>query len=133
MKHVYEICLASERVTSIMCGLTKGTDTNRALRIEWTGPGRKGLETLHMRQKALLDARAAGIDYPLAGPYVDIDDHDGLTEDMEFTREMGYEGYVVIHLTLIPPTIALRPITKPSSTGSTSTEHCETRLIAVRV
>jgi len=29
---------------------------------------------------------AAGIDYPLAGPYVDIDDHDGLTEDMEFAR-----------------------------------------------
>jgi len=77
---------------------------------------------------------AAGIDYPLAGPYVDIDDHDGLTEDMEFAREMGYEGYVVIHPSHVdPPTTALRPITKPSSTGSTSTEHYETRLIAVRV
>ncbi|MGQ3413891.1 HpcH/HpaI aldolase/citrate lyase family protein [Natrinema sp. LN54] len=97
MKQCYEICLASDRVTSIMCGATKGTDTNRALRFDWTGPGRQGLETVHMRQKALLDARAAGIDYPLAGPYVDIDDHDGLVEDIEFAREMGYEGYVVVH------------------------------------
>ncbi|WP_222914796.1 CoA ester lyase [Natrinema sp. SYSU A 869] len=103
MKHVYDICLASERVTSVMCGATKGTDTNRALRFEWTGPGRQGLETLHMRQKALLDARAAGIDYPLAGPYVDIEDLDGLTEDMEFAREMGYEGYVVIHPSHVDP------------------------------
>jgi len=99
MKNVYELCAAADRVGSISCGAVKGTDTNHALGFEWTGPGRKGLETLHLRQKALLDARAAGIEDPLAGTYVDIEDIDGLREDMQFSREMGYTGYVVIHPT----------------------------------
>lgn len=99
MRHVYELCDASDRVASIVCGAVKGTDTNRALGFDWTGPGRDGLETLHMREKALLDARAAGIEYPLAGPYVDIEDIKGVREDMAFSREMGYTGYVIIHPT----------------------------------
>lgn len=103
MKNVHELCAASDRVASITCGAPKGTDTARALRFDWTGPGRQGLETLHMRQKALLDARAAGVRYPLAGPYVDIDDTEGLTEDIEFAREMGYEGYIAIHPSQVPP------------------------------
>lgn len=99
MRHVYEICEVSDRIASIVCGAVKGTDTNRALGFEWTGPGRDGLETLHLREKALLDARAAGIEHPLAGPYVDVEDVEGLREDMAFSREMGYTGYVVIHPT----------------------------------
>lgn len=97
MKQVYELCAAADRVESLTCGAVKGTDTNQALGFEWTGPGRAGLETLHLRQKAVLDARAAGIEDPIAGPYVDIDDVEGLRADMQFAREMGYTGYVVIH------------------------------------
>lgn len=97
MKNVHELCTAADRVGSISCGAVKGTDTNHALGFEWTGPGREGLETLHLREKALLDARAAGIEDPFAGTYVDIDDVEGLREDMRFSREMGYTGYVVIH------------------------------------
>lgn len=97
MKNTYELCAAADRVGSISAGAVKGTDTNHALGFEWTGPGREGLETLHMREKALLDARAAGIEAPLAGTYVDVEDIDGLRADMQFSREMGYTGYVVIH------------------------------------
>jgi len=97
MRQVYELCTAAGRVASISCGAVKGTDTNRALGFEWTGPGREGLETVHFRQRALLDARAAGVEYPLAGPYVDVEDTEGLRADMQFSREMGYTGYVVIH------------------------------------
>lgn len=97
MKNAYELCAAAERVGSITCGAVKGTDTNHALGFEWTGAGREGLETLHLRQKALLDARAAGIEDPFAGTYVDIADVEGLREDMRFSRQMGYTGYVVIH------------------------------------
>lgn len=97
MKNVYEMCAASERVASITCGAVKGTDTNHALGFEWTGPGREGLETLHMREKSVLDARAAGIENPFAGTYVDVEDIEGLREDMKFSREMGYTGYIVIH------------------------------------
>ncbi|WP_227378960.1 HpcH/HpaI aldolase/citrate lyase family protein [Haladaptatus halobius] len=97
MRQVYEICSAADRVATIGCGAVKGTDTNHALGFEWTGPGRKGLETVHLREQALMDARAAGIDYPLAGTYVDVEDTEGLREDIQFSREMGYTGYVVIH------------------------------------
>jgi citrate lyase subunit beta/citryl-CoA lyase len=97
MKNVYEMCAASDRVASITCGAVKGTDTNHALGFEWTGPGREGLETLHMREKGVLDARAAGIENPFAGTYVDIEDIEGLREDMQFSREMGYTGYIIIH------------------------------------
>lgn len=97
MYNVHEMCSAAERSGSILTGAVKGTDVNRSLGFEWTGPGREGLETLHMREKALLDARAAGIDYPFAGTYVDIDDIEGLKKDLKFSKEMGYTGYVVIH------------------------------------
>jgi citrate lyase subunit beta/citryl-CoA lyase len=97
MRQVYEISAVSDRVATIGCGAVKGTDTNRALGFEWTGPGREGLETLHLREKALMDARAAAIEYPLAGTYVDIDDVEGLRSDMQFSWEMGYTGYIVIH------------------------------------
>lgn len=97
MKNVHELCAAADRVGSISAGAVKGTDTNHALGFEWTGPGREGLETLHFREKALLDARAAGIEDPFAGTYVDVEDIEGLREDMRFSREMGYTGYVVIH------------------------------------
>lgn len=97
MRQVYELCNESDRVATISCGAVKGTDTNYALGFEWTGPGREGLETVHLREQALLDARAAGIDYPMAGTYVDVEDVEGLRADMQFAREMGYTGYVVIH------------------------------------
>lgn len=103
MKHVHEMCAAADRVGSVLCGATKGADTNYALGFEWTGPGREGLETLHLREKALLDARAAGIEYPLSGPYVDVEDVEGLREDARFAREMGYTGYCVIHPSHVEP------------------------------
>lgn len=103
MKNVHEICMASNRVGTITCGAVKGTDTNHALGFDWTGPGREGLETLHMREKALLDARAAGIEHPIAGTYVDIEDKEGLREDMRFSREMGYLGYILIHPSHVEP------------------------------
>lgn len=97
MRQVYELCDGADRVTSINCGAVKGTDTNYALGFDWTGPGREGLETIHLREQALMDARAAGLEYPLAGTYVDIEDIEGLRKDMTFSRQMGYTGYLVIH------------------------------------
>lgn len=97
MRQVYDLCTAADRVATIGCGSVRGTDTNRALGFEWTGPGREGLETLHLREQALMDARAAQVEYPLAGTYVDVEDIEGLRKDMRFSREMGYTGYLVIH------------------------------------
>lgn len=97
MRQVYELCDAADRVGTMSCGAVKGTDTSYALGFEWTGPGREGLETVHLREQAVMDARAAEIEYPMAGTYVDVEDIEGLRKDMQFSREMGYTGYVVIH------------------------------------
>lgn len=97
MRQVYELCTAADRVSGVSCGAVKGADTSRALDFEWTGPGREGLETIHLRQSVLVDARAAGVDCPLSGPYVDIEDTEGLREDMRYVRQCGYAGYCVIH------------------------------------
>lgn len=97
LRNAYEVCSASERVSAIVCGAVPGTDLCHEIGFEWTGPGRQGLETLHIRQKALLDAKAAGVDQLFAGTYVDIEDEDGLRDDLHFSREMGYRGYVLIH------------------------------------
>jgi citrate lyase subunit beta/citryl-CoA lyase len=62
LRNAYEIALASPRVASIAGGAGKGGDTNRSLGYHWTWDR---TETLFIRSKVLLDARAAGIQYPL--------------------------------------------------------------------
>jgi citrate lyase subunit beta/citryl-CoA lyase len=93
-RNTYELCRASDRVASIVGGATRGADVNRALGFEWT---QEGLETLHLRSKVLLDARAAGLDQIFSGVYADVDDVDGLRNEAKFARQLGYTGYKVIH------------------------------------
>lgn len=90
----FDICRASDRVAAIVGGATRGADVNRALGFEWT---QEGLETLHLRSKVLLDARAAGLDQVFSGVYADIDDLDGLRDEAAFAKQLGYTGYKVIH------------------------------------
>lgn len=99
MKMTYELCITSSRVVSVLGGATKGGDINRALGYEWT---KEGKETLYMRSRILLDARAAGILYPLAGVWSDIEDLEGLRQDSIFSKQLGYRGYVVIHPSHVP-------------------------------
>lgn len=97
VRNTYDCCTASDRVAAVVCGAVPGTDLSHDVGFEYTGPGREGLETVHLREKVVLDARAAGIDHPLAGTYVDIEDIEGLRSDLAFAREMGYLGYVLVH------------------------------------
>ncbi len=52
---------------------------------------------LYARSKTILDARAAGIDHPLDGVYVDIHDIDGLVVDTTLSKRLGYKGRAIIH------------------------------------
>ncbi len=97
VRNTHEICLASDRVGSVVAGMANGGDLNQEVGFEWSGAGRDALETVHIKQKILLDAKAAGVEYPLAATWVDVEDTDGLREDATFYREMGYTGYLVIH------------------------------------
>lgn len=103
VRNVYDICRASDLVGSVVAGMANGGDLNQEVGFEWSGAGRDALETLHIKQKILHEAKAAGIEYPLAATWVDIDDLDGLREDATFYREMGYAGYLVIHPSHVEP------------------------------
>lgn len=90
----YEICIASDRVGSIMGATTNGGDFNRALGYEWT---REGLESLFARSNVLAGARAAGLDEIMSGLWSEVNDIEGLREQATFARQLGYTGYQIIH------------------------------------
>jgi citrate lyase subunit beta / citryl-CoA lyase len=100
IRNAYEIALASPRVASIAGGAGKGGDTNRSLGYRWT---REGTETLFIRSKVLLDARAAGIQYPLVASWFDVGDRDGLIADAQRNRQLGFSGMLLIHPSHVAP------------------------------
>jgi citrate lyase subunit beta/citryl-CoA lyase len=100
IRNAYDIALASPRVASIAGGAGKGGDTNRSLGYRWT---REGTETLFIRSKVLLDARAAGIQYPLVASWFDVGDLDGLIADARRNRQLGFSGMLLIHPSHVGP------------------------------
>lgn len=100
IRNAYEIASASPRVVSIAGGAGRGGDTTRSLGYVWT---REGMETLFIRSKVLLDARAAGIRYPLVASWFDVGDLDGLTLDARRNRQLGYTGMLLIHPSHVGP------------------------------
>jgi citrate lyase subunit beta/citryl-CoA lyase len=77
----------------------KGGDTARSLGYMWS---KAGTETLYIRSKVLLEARAAGLAYPLIASWFDITDLEGLHADAHLNRQLGYSGQVVIHPSHVP-------------------------------
>jgi citrate lyase subunit beta/citryl-CoA lyase len=97
--HAYQIATSSARV-STLCGTAgKGGDTARSLGYVWS---KTGSETLYIRSKVLLEARAAGVTYPLMASWFDLIDLEGLRGDARLNRQLGYSGQVVIHPTHVP-------------------------------
>lgn len=90
----HDICAASPRVETIMGGTARGGDINRAIGYVWT---RDGVESLYLRSKIVLEARAAGIAYPISGIWTDIEDLEGLRAHAARNRQLGYRGEFVIH------------------------------------
>ena len=60
----YEIAIASPRVSHMGGALSRFGDIHQALGYRWTAEGE---ETLFLRSKVLVDAKAAGIRYPISG------------------------------------------------------------------
>ena len=68
-------------------------DIHQALGYRWTAEGR---ETLFLRSKVLVDARAAGIRYPISGMWGgDRDDFAGLRAWANQLRDLGYYGMML--------------------------------------
>ena len=99
MRNAYDILRASPRATSMMLGCGPGGDAARAVGYQWT---RDGAETHYLRSRAVLDARAAGVEYPMVTSWWDIRDLDGLRADAALNRRFGFRGMVVMHPTHVP-------------------------------
>lgn len=94
MAHCEEIAAASLRVASLLGATGPNADVGRELGFEFTP---EGLETLYLRSRIILAARAAGLHHPVCGVWQDIADLDGFRRFAEDNRRLGYRGIVVIH------------------------------------
>ena len=75
-------------------------DIVASLGFRWT---REGRETLYIREKVLIDARAAGIRYPISGMWGGAnDDLDGLRTWLRELRDIGYFGMMMGNAEHVP-------------------------------
>jgi citrate lyase subunit beta / citryl-CoA lyase len=99
IRRAYEIATAAERVAHMGGSGGKGGDTARAIGFQWTP---EGLETLFLKSKVLVDARSAGVSYPLSGGWMDIHNLDGLRALAVQLKQLGYTGMHLIHPSHVP-------------------------------
>ncbi len=99
MRDACDIARAAPRVHQLVLACGPGGDAARAVGYQWT---KGGEETLYLRSKAVLDARAAGIPYPMTSSWWDIRDLEGLRADAERNRRLGLRGMCVMHPSHVP-------------------------------
>ncbi len=93
LRLAYDIAMASERVSYMGGAISRFGDIHQAVGFRWTAEGR---ETLFLRSKVLIDARAAGIRYPISGMWGgDRDDELGLRAWCKQLRDLGYYGIMI--------------------------------------
>lgn len=94
MHDAFAILSASCRVRSCFAGSARDGDANRELGFRWS---RGGEETFVLRSTLLIEARAAGVAYPISGTWVDIADLEGLAAFAGESAALGYTGMYAIH------------------------------------
>ena len=99
VRRAYDLATASARVAYMGGATSRQGDLARSVGYEWTP---EGGETMYLRQKVLIDVRAAGVPNPLSGLWGIVDDLDGLARLAAQTRQLGYEGMLAIHPSHIP-------------------------------
>jgi citrate lyase subunit beta/citryl-CoA lyase len=99
LRNAYDIVISCERVTGLSLACGPGGDASRSMGYIWS---KGGTETLYLRSKAVLEARAAGIAYPTVSSWWDIKDTEGLRKDALFNRSLGFRGQTVMHPTHVP-------------------------------
>jgi citrate lyase subunit beta/citryl-CoA lyase len=99
LRNSYDIVTSCARVTGLSLACGPGGDASRSMGYIWS---KEGTETLYLRSKAVLEARAAGIQYPTVSSWWDIKDTEGLRKDALFNRSLGFRGQTVMHPTHVP-------------------------------
>jgi citrate lyase subunit beta/citryl-CoA lyase len=93
LRLAYDIATASERIHYMGGAVSRFGDIHQALGYRWSAEGR---ETLFLRSKVLVDARAAGIRYPVSGMWGGAtDDVEGLRRWATELRDLGYYGMMI--------------------------------------
>lgn len=110
LRLAYEIAMASPRIAYMGGAVSRFGDIHRAVGYTWTPGGR---ETHYLRSKVLIDARAAGIRFPISGMWGgDTHDLEGLRRWSVELREQGYYGMMLgapQHLPLVHETFTPKP------------------------
>ena len=113
IRQAYEIATASERVSYMGGAVSRFGDIVADIGFRWTPAGN---ETLYIREKVLIDARAAGIRYPISGMWGGAnDDLDGLHAWLAELRDIGYFGMMMGNAEHVPIVNAAFTPTAPRS------------------
>lgn len=88
------MAVASPRVATLFAGTARDADVSRSIGFQFTP---EGTETLYLRSRAVLAARAAGLEFPLVGVWQDLKDPEGARHFSEQNRKLGFKGQVLIH------------------------------------
>jgi citrate lyase subunit beta/citryl-CoA lyase len=100
IRDAHAIAMASPRVACMGGAVSRFGDIHQALGYRWTPSGR---ETHWLRSKLLVDARAAGIRYPISGMWGGAnDDLDGLRAWLAELRDIGYFGMMMGNAEHVP-------------------------------
>jgi citrate lyase subunit beta/citryl-CoA lyase len=92
--HCEQMAVASPRVAALFAGTARDADVARSIGFQFTTVG---TETLYLRSRAVLAARAAGLPYPLVGVWQDLADLAGARQFAQDNRQLGFRGQVLIH------------------------------------
>lgn len=87
----HSLASCSKRVVTLTFG---PADLSNELGIT---PTADGSELLYARSHVVLAAAAAGCRRPIDGPFLDLDDNEGLLRSAQTARSLGYGGKQVIH------------------------------------
>jgi len=99
LREAYDIARAAQRIAYVGALTAPGGDVERAVGYRWSP---EGTETVALRSRVLLDARAAGVPSPVSGLWTRITDLPGLRAFAEQNRSLGYEGMMAIHPSHVP-------------------------------
>ena len=93
LRRAFDIAMASPRVAYLGGAISRFGDIHQAVGYRWTPASS---ETFVLRSNVLIDARAAGIRYPISGmwggPTLDFDGFRGFATEL---RDLGYYGMMI--------------------------------------
>jgi citrate lyase subunit beta/citryl-CoA lyase len=88
---------APPRTVTAMFGVA---DFSAALGVDITADGS---ELFYARSRLIVATRAASMPAPVDGPYLELDDADGLLSDSRRSRALGFQGRIALHPRQIGP------------------------------